>query len=85
MSTPDPDRDRGLYPKYEVRKIMRTVDQRGEEVGVAVPVTSRVFVLNPDRDPHAVDALAAYADSCRDTYRVLAEDLTAWVTELRSR
>jgi hypothetical protein len=85
MTQPDPDRDRGLYAKYEVRKRVREIDQRGEEVTVTVPVTNRVFVLNPDRDKHAVDALQAYAASCRDTYPLLARDLLTWVTDVRSR
>lgn len=39
------------------------------------------FVLDVDCDPHAVAALKAYAESCRDTHPHLAEDLEQLLEE----
>ena len=41
-----------------------------------------VFVLVPSRDPAAVDAIRAYADSCSDP--VLAGKLTAWADRIEN-
>lgn len=62
----DPDRDRGLYRKYQVQKVTRD----GELVD-----PGPVFVLAYTRDPHARVALAAYADSCAADFPPLAADL----------
>lgn len=59
--SPDPDKVRGLYPKYEVRKL------NGKPVGPC-------FVLEAS-DPHAPAALRAYAMSCSDEYAPLSRDL----------
>lgn len=57
------DRSRGLYGKYKVERMDRK------------PI-SWCFVLEPERDPHALVALAAYADSVvEDGYEALATDI----------
>ncbi len=65
--SPDPDRERGLYGKYFVKKI-----KSGELVD-----PGPVFVLAYVTDPHARVALAAYATSCEADYSPLAADLRA--------
>lgn len=61
MSATDPDTERGLYGKYRVEKV------NGKPVG-------QCFVLE-ERDPHAVAALRAYAESCIGEFPRLATDL----------
>lgn len=75
MTTDDPDTQRGLYPKYQVKKIKRETDQRGEEVEVLVDPAGPVFVLAYASDPHARKALMAYIESCVQDYPYLANDL----------
>lgn len=70
-----PDTERGLYRKYDVRRVRHQPDQRGEQVEVLVPVTEPVFVLRYASDPHARKALLAYAESCVEQYPYLADDL----------
>lgn len=74
MTTTDPDTQRGLYRKYDVRKVKYETDQRGDQTEVLVPLTEECFVLKAS-DPYAVIALAAYAGACKDTYPLLASDL----------
>lgn len=71
----DPDRNRGLYRKYEVRKVIAQRDQRGEMGQVLVPITGEYFVMR-ETDPHAIAAINAYAQSCKDDYPTLAVELT---------
>jgi hypothetical protein len=61
MTTPDPDRERGLYAKYRVEKL------NGKPVG-------QCFVLE-ENDPFAPFALLAYAEACKLTYPQLTRDL----------
>jgi hypothetical protein len=63
------DGDRGLYEKYEVYKD-----------GDAVP---NCFVLEPESDSAAREALIRYAEATDD--EELAEDLREWVTDLCTR
>lgn len=70
MTTPDPDKERGLFEKYFVRKIVRAADG---STSLAKP--GPCFVLSYATDPHARAALAAYADSCAEDFGPLAEDL----------
>lgn len=61
------DKQRGLYPKYYVQKI---VDHD------LLEVHDWVFVLNPTTDPGARFALLAYAVWCeKHEYYQLAEDI----------
>jgi len=61
--------DRGLYEKYEVYKD-----------GEAVP---NCFVLEPETDSAAREALIRYAEATDD--EELAEDLREWATDLCTR
>jgi DNA-directed RNA polymerase subunit RPC12/RpoP len=61
-----PDQQRGLYGKY----LIHNAD------GTLVPDEAEYFVLRLDKgDPHALNALRAYAISCADAYPQLAQDL----------
>lgn len=73
----DPDTERGLYPKYEVRKLIRYTDQRGEEsmIPSPTPLQEPFFVLRYTTDPHAWAALNEYASSCSLDYPQLSRDL----------
>lgn len=66
MSAPDPDRWRGLYPKYRLYRI------HGDKL---TQVHDPFFALRYTTDPHARVALAAYADSCEAEYAHVAADL----------
>lgn len=67
----DPDRQRGLYRKYELYRVDET-DPTQRSL-----VFDPFFVLRYTRDPHARVALAAYAKSCEADYPQLAADLRA--------
>lgn len=62
-----PDTERGLYAKYQVRKI------NGKPIG-------KCFVLE-EHDPFAIAAIRAYADACEATHPLLAGDLRGWSHE----
>jgi hypothetical protein len=63
----DPDKDRGVYAKYEVR---RRNDPNGKHDDCWY------FVLDPTHDPIARVALEAYADEAeRRGFEALAADL----------
>jgi len=59
-------RHRGLYRKYRVIKR-----------GTGQEITGPVFVLRPDRDPAAREALLTYARTTPN--KVLAEDIESWL------
>lgn len=74
------DRTRGIYRKFRVTRTdgesRRTVNGRiGKHYGC------RYFVLDVDHDRHAIPALKAYAESCKDEYSPLAADVLALVAE----
>ena len=71
---PNPARDdtRGLYGKYRVERVN---DMDGKHDGC------RYFVLDPQHDPYAIDALAAYADACRYTNPNLSADIQEWIAD----
>lgn len=73
------DKDRGLYYKFTVWR----VDGRSD-VG-KTHEHCQYFPLDLTHDPHAVAALRAYAESCRQTHPLLAFDLDAKVTELERK
>jgi len=72
------DRDetvRGLEPRYYVKKLNDASHKHDE---------CRYFVLDPQHDPIARAALAAYAGLARAAeHTQLADDLDQWLTELR--
>lgn len=65
------DKTRGLIEKFTVTRNDGKSDPGGKHDGC------RYFVLDMDHDAHAVAALKAYAESCRDAYPKLAADLFA--------
>lgn len=74
------DKDKGLYPKYHVEKIITLATYQYAE-----PVEDWVFVLNPATDPGAVVALKAYIYWAYDNdYRKLAIDLEEKLKEFES-
>jgi hypothetical protein len=64
-------REQGLFEKFHVRRTDGR-DAPGEKHHGA-----EYFVLDLTDDPHAIPALAAYADSCERDYPLLAADLRA--------
>lgn len=63
------DLTRGLYPKYDVKRLHDSVGKHD---------ACWFFVLDPEHDPIARVALAAYADEARrQGYTALADDLEA--------
>jgi hypothetical protein len=64
--TPEADEGRGLYRKYDVKRLGGT---SGKHDGC------EYFVLDLNHDGHAMTALRAYADSCRAEFPDLACDL----------
>jgi hypothetical protein len=55
--------EQGLYKKFNVTRVDGKYPDR------------RYFVLDIDHDPHALDALWGYAESCKYTHPELADDL----------
>lgn len=70
MTTTDP---RGLRQKYHVERLNDTAGKHED---------CRYFVLDPQHDPIALEALRIYAGICLDDYPELAVDLFAWVDGL---
>ena len=64
-----PDEERGLYGKYRVTR------SDGSSAPGGKHEHCEYFVLDLSHDPHALPALRAYADSCRERYPGLARDL----------
>ena len=65
------DKNKGIYEKYMV---IRT-DGRSE-LGEK-HFACRYFVLDLEHDPHAKQAVLAYAESCKKEYPALSSDLLA--------
>ncbi|MRV72528.1 hypothetical protein GJ700_12490 [Duganella sp. FT92W] len=65
------NQEQGLYEKFAVRRTDGR-DAQGEK-----HEHCRYFVLDLDHDKHALPAIAAYADSCKDEFPQLAADLRA--------
>ncbi len=63
------DKTRGLYGRFNVRRMDGSSEPGGKHEGCFY------YVLDVDHDPHAVAALGAYADSCEADYPLLAADL----------
>lgn len=67
---PNPEkRQRGLFRKYDVRRV------DGEDAPGRPHHGCQLFVLDLSHDPHAKPAALAYATSCAADYPRLAEDL----------
>lgn len=67
--TARPAEEQGLFHKFDVRRVDGSDAPGGKHHGC------RYFVLDVDHDPHAVDALIAYANACEKTHPALATDL----------
>lgn len=63
------DHTRGLYRKYNVHRT------DGGSMKGAKHENCEYFVLDLTHDKHALAALQAYADSCKEEYPTLAHDL----------
>ena len=61
--------EQGLYPKFNVTRADGRDGNGDKHHGCDY------FVLDLTHDTHALPAIAAYAESCKDTYPVLSEDL----------
>lgn len=62
-------KDKGLYRKYHITKAD----------GSACNPKAEYFVLRIDKDPHARNALRAYADSVESENASFASDLRYWI------
>ena len=65
----DEDQQRGLYRKYEVKRLRDPAHKHDN---------CNYFVLDLNHDRHGRAALRAYAESCKDEFPLLAADLRAW-------
>ncbi len=63
------DPKRGLYRKFHVHRHDGSSEAGGKHDGCSY------FVLDLEHDRHAMPALRAYAESCREKYPLLARDL----------
>jgi hypothetical protein len=64
-----PDANKGLYQKFNVSRTDGSDAPGGKHHGCSY------FVLDITHDPFAINALAAYANACRDSLPLLAKDL----------
>lgn len=67
------DTQQGLYGKFAISRLDGSSEPGGRHHGC------RYFTLDLEHDPHAVAALTAYANSCRETHPLLSADLRAIV------
>jgi hypothetical protein len=74
---------RGLYGKFIVFK----ADASGTHIEPNSKPLTDVFVLRPERDVHAREALRAYArsSSYEQSTRRLAHDLFAWLDAIEQK
>ncbi len=68
---------RGLYLKFRVERTDGKSARGKKHFGC------RYFALDLDCDPHAIPALAAYAESCRADLPLLAADLDVELDRIR--
>ncbi len=69
MNKNDADKAKGLYNKFTVFRTDGT-DLPGKKHSGC-----QYFVLDLTHDPHAIAAIRAYANSCRNDFPALAADL----------
>lgn len=67
------NKTRGLYAKFRVERLDPAAQERHRHCAV--------FVLEPEHDPYARPALAAYAEAVRATHPALAADLDHWLAQ----
>ena len=63
------DKTRGLYTKFRIERVDGSSEPGGKHDGCYY------FVLDTHHDPYAKAAIEAYAESCRDEYPLLAQDI----------
>ena len=68
---------RGLYEKFEVRRVDRSDKRGGKHHGC------EYFVLDIAHDLHVLPALLAYAESCKNEYPELSVDLLEKAKKIR--
>jgi hypothetical protein len=69
MANRDPDRERGPYKKYIVKRVDGS-HRKGRKHEFC-----KYHVLDLDHDPYALPALKAYADACSAMYPKLAASI----------
>ncbi len=69
------DHSRGLYKKFYVER------SDGTSAAGCKHHNCNYFVLDLTHDPHAVSAIVAYAESCRQSHPLLSADLLRWVKQ----
>lgn len=67
----------GIFKKFNVSRVDGTDALGGKHYGC------EYFVLDLTHDKHAIPAIAAYADSCKNEYPWLAKDLDSKADELK--
>lgn len=65
------DKSRGMYRKFWVKRTDGNDGPGKKHDGC------EYFVLDLTHDPHAIPAVLAYADSCKEEYPALARDINA--------
>ena len=70
-----PDKTRGLYRKFIVRRVDGSDQPGGKHEDCFY------YVLDLKHDPFAADAVLAYAKACEAEYPLLARDLRKRLTE----
>mgnify|MGYP006346686597 CR=1 FL=1 len=68
-----PESDQGLETRYLVRRLRDVAGKHGN---------CRYFVLDPQHDPIARQALATYADAVATSHPALSRDLWRWLGEV---
>lgn len=66
MSKEDPDKKKGLYQKYQIKRLN---DKEGKHKNCLL------YVLDLNHDKFAIPALKAYIEACEKEYPLLANDL----------
>ncbi len=75
----DADISRGLYEKFRVER------NDGRSAPGEKHANCEYFVLDLTHDPHALPALTAYAESCKESHPVLSQELESMCALMRSR
>lgn len=70
------DKQKGLYRKYEVRRVDGSTNQGGKHEHC------EWFVLDLTHDKFAIPALKAYSQACANEYPILSNDLKNVIKKL---
>lgn len=66
-----PAEEQGMFHKFDIRRTDGSSDPGGKHEHC------RYFVLDLDHDKHSVDAMRAYAVSCKQSHPQLSADILA--------